>query len=107
VDWNYAVVVGRHGAPGPHIPTDCLTVYAIACYSISLGLGVTLTKTLSLAAWLTPAIAFYNTSYPLLLIQSLDATDIFSRLIVTDEKSSEAIDLAKSYFLIFATIGTA
>ena len=81
-------------------------VYAVFCYGLSLGLGVTLTKALGLPNWFTPAIAFNNTtSYPLLLIQSLDATGIFSRLIVTDEKSSEAIERAKSYFLIFATIG--
>ena len=67
---------------------------------------MTLTRALGLPKWFTPAIAFNNTtSYPLLLIQSLDATGIFSRLIVTEEKSSEAIERAKSYFLIFATIG--
>lgn len=65
-----------------------------------------MTKILGLPKWFTPAIAFNNTtSYPLLLVQSLDATGIFTRLIVTDEKSSEAIERAKSYFLIFATIG--
>lgn len=103
---NYVIVLGKHAAAKASTQYLTLAVYAVVCYSLSLGLGITLTKALGLPKWFTPAIAFNNTtSYPLLLIQSLDATGIFSRLIVTDEKSSEAIERAKSYFLIFATIG--
>lgn len=52
--------------------------------------------------WVTPAIAFNNTtSLPLLLVQSLDATNILSSI----DSSSDAIDRAKSYFLLNAMIG--
>ena len=47
-----------------------------------------------------------TTSYPLLLIQSLDATGILTNLIVTDETTTDAIERAKSYFLVFATISS-
>ncbi|KAK3059562.1 hypothetical protein LTS18_010540, partial [Coniosporium uncinatum] len=47
-----------------------------------------------------------TTSYPLLLIQSLDETGILNGLIVTDETTSAAIERAKSYFLIFATVSS-
>jgi hypothetical protein len=47
-----------------------------------------------------------TTSYPLLLIQSLDDTGILSSLIVTDEITRDAINRAKSYFLVFATVSS-
>ncbi|KAF2260933.1 hypothetical protein CC78DRAFT_536109 [Lojkania enalia] len=57
--------------------------------------------------WITASIMFNNTtSYPLLLIQSLDETGILKELIVTDESTSDAIERAKSYFLVFATVSS-
>ena len=47
-----------------------------------------------------------TTSYPLLLIQSLDETGILTNLIVADESTRDAIERAKSYFLVFATISS-
>lgn len=47
-----------------------------------------------------------TTSYPLLLIQSLDQTGILKSLIVEDESTSKAISRAKSYFLVFATVSS-
>ncbi|KAL0939765.1 transporter C5D6.04 [Colletotrichum truncatum] len=52
--------------------------------------------------WVTPAIAFNNTtSLPLLLVQSLDATGILSSI----DDSSGVVAKAKSYFLVNAMIG--
>jgi predicted permease len=57
--------------------------------------------------WITAAIMFNNTtSYPLLLIQSMDETGILSSLIVTNETTHDAIERAKSYFLVFATVSS-
>lgn len=57
--------------------------------------------------WITAAIMFNNTtSYPLLLIQSLDETGILAVLTGKDESTREAIERAKSYFLVFATISS-
>jgi hypothetical protein len=47
-----------------------------------------------------------TTSYPLLLIQSLDETGILSSLVITNETTSQAIERAKSYFLVFSTISS-
>lgn len=57
--------------------------------------------------WITAAIMFNNTtSYPLLLVQSLDETGILSSLITGDETTRAAISRAKSYFLVFATVSS-
>lgn len=58
--------------------------------------------------WITAAIMFNNTtSYPLLLIQSLDQTGILASLIVKEgETTRAAIERAKSYFLVFATVSS-
>jgi hypothetical protein len=56
--------------------------------------------------WVTLAMPFNNTtSLPLLLVQSLEATGILERLIVREETASEAIERAKSYFLVCAIVG--
>jgi hypothetical protein len=47
-----------------------------------------------------------TTSYPLLLVQSLHETGILSGLIVTDGLTRNAIERAKSYFLVFATVSS-
>ena len=56
--------------------------------------------------WVIPAVCFNNTtSLPLLLIQSLDATGILSTLLKDNESSADAIQRAKSYFLVCAIVG--
>jgi auxin efflux carrier family protein len=51
--------------------------------------------------WITPALAFNNTtSLPLLLVQSLDASGILASI----DSSSGVVDRAKSYFLVNAMI---
>lgn len=57
--------------------------------------------------WITAALMFNNTtSYPLLLIQSLNETGILSVLIGEGESTRGAIERAKSYFLVFATVSS-
>jgi auxin efflux carrier family protein len=73
---------------------------------LSLALGLAATKLFKFPPWVTPAVCFNNTtSLPLLLIQSLGATGVLDRLIVGDEKASDAIERAKSYFLVCAIVG--
>ena len=47
-----------------------------------------------------------TTSYPLLLIQSLHATGILASLVQGHQETEEAIERAKSYFLVFATVSS-
>lgn len=84
-----------------------ILVWAFICHFVSFLIGLTAHLTLGMPDWITAAIMFNNTtSYPLLLIQSLDATGILSNLIVSDETTREAIERAKSYFLVFATVSS-
>lgn len=50
---------------------------------------------------------FNNTaSYPLLLIGALQQTGVLASLITSDETTEDAIERAKSYFLIFSTVSS-
>ena len=73
-----------------------------------MAIGFALTRILHLPSWTTPAICFNNTtSLPLLLIQSLEATGILSRLLMSDsDTTSAAITRANSYFLVCSIVGT-
>jgi hypothetical protein len=74
---------------------------------VSFLIGIAVHLLLGMPDWITAAIMFNNTtSYSLLLVQSLDETGILSDLIVTDETTHDAIEQAKSYFLVFATISS-
>jgi predicted permease len=84
-----------------------ILVWAFVCHFISFLIGIAAHLFLGMPDWITAAIMFNNTtSYPLLLIQSLDETGILSYLIVTDETTRDAIERAKSYFLVFATVSS-
>ena len=84
-----------------------ILVWAFVCHLVSFLIGAAAHLILGFPDWITAAIMFNNTtSYPLLLIQSLDETGILSNLIVTDETTRDAIERAKSYFLVFATISS-
>ncbi|KAK4988965.1 hypothetical protein LTR50_003561 [Elasticomyces elasticus] len=77
-------------------------LWALTYNILSMLLGMGLTKAFKLPGWVTPAIAFNNTTaLPLLLVQSLNATGILSTL----DSSSDVIERAKSYFLVNAMIG--
>jgi auxin efflux carrier family protein len=82
-------------------------VWAIICHLVSFLVGIVAHLYLGMPDWTTAALMFNNTtSYPLLLIAALDQTGILKSLIVTDETTREAIERAKSYFLVFATISS-
>ncbi|TVY89907.1 putative transporter [Lachnellula willkommii] len=84
-----------------------ILVWALIAHLVSFLIGVGAHLLLGMPDWITAAIMFNNTtSYPLLLIQSLDETGILGSLIVTDESTREAIERAKSYFLVFATVSS-
>lgn len=85
------------------------TVWALVYTFVSLGIGYVATRIFRFPAWTTPAVAFNNTtSLPLVLVQSLAATGILSRLIMSgDDSTSAAILRAKSYFLVNSTVGNA
>ncbi len=56
-------------------------------------------------AWITPALAFNNTtSLPLLLIESLQSTGILDKLVSKNDDASSAISRAQSYFLVCAIV---
>ncbi|KAF2497363.1 membrane transporter [Lophium mytilinum] len=77
-------------------------LWAIVYNLLSMLLGVFATRVFKLPAWVTPALAFNNTtSLPLLLIQSLESTGILNSILMGDsDTSSAAINRAKSYFLV-------
>lgn len=84
-----------------------ILIWAFVCHFISFLIGIGAHLLFGFPDWITAAIMFNNTtSYPLLLIQSLDETGILSNLIVADETTRDAIERAKSYFLVFATISS-
>ena len=82
-------------------------IWAIICHFISFVIGMVAYFWLGMPDWVTVALMFNNTtSYPLLLIGALDETGILRSLIVTDETTDAAVDRAKSYFLVFATVSS-
>ncbi|CBX97524.1 similar to Auxin Efflux Carrier superfamily [Plenodomus lingam JN3] len=82
-----------------------ILIWSIAYTLLSVLLGRTLTRIFKLPAWVTPAIAFNNTtSLPILLIQSLKQTRILDAILIGGELGSAALDRAESYFLINAMV---
>lgn len=84
-----------------------ILAWAFICHLISFLVGIFAHLVFGMPDWVTAAIMFNNTtSYPLLLIQSLDETGILSNLIVGDDNTRAMIGRAKSYFLVFATVSS-
>lgn len=82
-------------------------VWAFVCHFISFMIGMLAHFGFGMPDWITAAVMFNNTtSYPLLLIQSLQETGILKSLVQGDETITAAIGRAKSYFLVFATISS-
>jgi hypothetical protein len=80
-------------------------VWSITYTLLSVLLGRTLTRIFKLPNWVTPAIAFNNTtSLPLLLIESLKQTQILDVILVGGDSATDALDRAESYFLINAMV---
>jgi len=84
-----------------------ILIWAIICHLISFLIGTAAHLWLGMPDWTTVALMFNNTtSYPLLLIAVLQQTGILQSLIVSDESTAKAVERAKSYFLVFATISS-
>jgi predicted permease len=82
-------------------------LWAFICHLISFLIGIFAHLVFGLPDWVTAALMFNNTtSYPLLLIQSLDATGILAGLARDNEPTRAMIERAKSYFLVFATVSS-
>ena len=84
-----------------------ILVWAFGCHFVSFLIGMLAHFGFGMPDWITAAIMFNNTtSYPLLLIQSLQETGILESLVKGDESLTAAIGRAKSYFLVFATVSS-
>ena len=82
-------------------------VWAIATHVVSFLVGLLAQNLLGLPDWTTVAVMFNNTtSYPLLLMSALGETGILDSIITKGEESSEAIDRAKAYLLVFSTVSS-
>ncbi|KAL8649848.1 MAG: hypothetical protein Q9210_004157 [Variospora velana] len=88
------------------VSTLCSKIWAITYALSSMLLGSILTRILKFPAWVTPALSFNNTtSLPLLLIESLKSTGILNSLLMSDtDTTDDALNRAKSYFLVCAIV---
>ncbi|KAF3036755.1 hypothetical protein E8E11_002170 [Didymella keratinophila] len=99
------VQIGSELHPGSASRYLIILLWAIICHFVSFLIGIFAHLVFGLPDWTTAAIMFNNTtSYPLLLIQSLEQTGILSKLLVEGETTGELVARAKSYFLVFATV---
>ncbi|KAL9604527.1 MAG: hypothetical protein Q9219_000492 [cf. Caloplaca sp. 3 TL-2023] len=98
--------LGSNLSPESSIRYAPILIWALTYTFCSLLLGVLLTRLLKLPSWVTPALSFNNTtSLPLLLIQSLESTGILETLLVSDsDTTADALNRAKSYFLVCAIV---
>ncbi|KAH8681353.1 auxin efflux carrier [Xylariales sp. PMI_506] len=82
-----------------------LLIWALLCHFVSFLLGIFAHLVLGMPDWTTAALMFNNsTSYPLLLVSALNETGILSSLLRDGETTSEGVERANAYFLVFATI---
>lgn len=101
------VKLGSEMHPGSAHRYLIILIYAFIAHIVSFLIGIAAHVLFKMPDWITCAIMFNNTtSYPLLLIQSLDETGILRVLMVEDESTMEMIERAKSYFLVFSTISS-
>ncbi|KAF2249926.1 hypothetical protein BU26DRAFT_518432 [Trematosphaeria pertusa] len=101
------VKLGSEMHPGSAHRYLIILIWAFICHIISFLIGIGAHAVFKMPDWITCAIMFNNTtSYPLLLIQSLDETGILTVLKVQDESTKDMIERAKSYFLVFSTVSS-
>lgn len=101
------VNIGSELHPGSANRYLIILLWAFICHLVSFLIGLAAHLMFGLPDWTTAAIMFNNTtSYPLLLIQSLEQTGILSKLVADGETTGELVGRAKSYFLIFATVSS-
>lgn len=101
------VQIGSELHPGSVNRYLIILLWALICHFVSFLIGIFAHLIFGLPDWTTAAVMFNNTtSYPLLLIQSLEQTGVLSKLLVEDETTRELVARAKSYFLVFATVSS-
>lgn len=84
-----------------------VVLWALVAHALSFVIGLSAHVLFKMPDWITCAIMFNNTtSYPLLLIQSLDETGILGVLLGEGDTTRGMIERAKSYFLVFSTISS-
>ncbi|KAF1950456.1 hypothetical protein CC80DRAFT_227280 [Byssothecium circinans] len=84
-----------------------ILLWAFIAHFVSFLIGISAHFLLGMPDWITCAIMFNNTtSYPLLLIQSLEETGILRALGGEEESTRDMIERAKSYFLVFSTVSS-
>lgn len=84
-----------------------ILLWALICHAISFLIGIFAHLFMGMPDWTTAALMFNNTtSYPLLLIAALQDTGVLEVLITPGETTRQAVERAKSYFLVFATVSS-
>ncbi|KIV78682.1 hypothetical protein PV11_06306 [Exophiala sideris] len=82
-----------------------ILIWSLFFILVSVGIGLLAVKLFKFPAYVTPALAFNNTtSLPLLLIESLEFTGILDNLLTDGDTVSKAISRAESYFLVCALV---
>ena len=100
------VQLGSEIHPGSAHRYALILLWAFVCHLLSFLIGLSAHLLFGMPDWITAALMFNNTtSYPLLLIQSLDETGIL-RQIIGDGETKRGIERAKSYFLVIATVSS-
>ncbi|KAK7535942.1 membrane transporter [Phyllosticta citribraziliensis] len=88
----------QHETATNYVP---ILIFAIMTILSSVAFGSICTRFFKLPGWITPAIAFNNTtSLPLLLVQSLNAAGVLAMV----DDSPDVVERAKSYFLVNAMV---
>ncbi|KAK1753822.1 auxin efflux carrier [Echria macrotheca] len=84
-----------------------ILIWSLIYNFASIAIGLVATRLFNLPKWVTPALAFNNTtSLPLLLVQSLSSTGALSQILQSpDDTTSEALDRARSYLLVSSIVG--
>jgi predicted permease len=101
------IQIGSELHPGSAHRYLIVFLWALICHLLSFMIGIFAHLVFGLPDWVSAAIMFNNTtSYPLLLVQSLEQTGILSKLLVEDETTRQVVERAKSYFLVFATVSS-
>lgn len=100
------VKIGSELHAGSAARYGIILLWAFVAHLVSFLIGVAAHHLFKMPNWITCALMFNNTtSYPLLLIQNLEQTGIL-KVLIKDEPTRDAVERAKSYFLVFATVSS-
>jgi predicted permease len=101
------VQLGTEMRPGAAHRYLIVVLWAVVAHIVSFVIGIAAHLLFKMPDWITCAIMFNNTtSYPLLLVQSLDHTGILEVLVGERDSTRALVGRAKSYFLVFSTISS-